>query len=71
MIRCATCNQPKAHFTAIDDGGLGFYCDECVIAGNLSCIGITMPDVPGVNQLSRESTVPADLAKLSPGPHFA
>jgi hypothetical protein len=71
MIRCATCNQPKSHFTAVDDGRMGYYCDDCVIAGELAFIRITMPDVPGVPQLSRESIVPADLAPLSPGPHCA
>jgi hypothetical protein len=58
LIHCAGCNQPKPHFTAIDDGAMGFYCDECVIAGKLACVGITMPDVPGIPQLSRESIVP-------------
>ena len=69
MIHCASCNQPKSHFTAIDDGRMGYYCDDCVIAGKLSFVGITMPDVPGVNQLSRESIVPTDLAKHSLAPH--
>jgi len=61
MIRCGCCMEVKTHFTAVDDGHMGYYCDECVIAGKLAGVGITMPDVPGVKQFSRESIVPQDL----------
>ena len=67
MITCACCEKPKSHFTAVDDGRMGYYCDECVIAGKLAFIGITMPDVPGVPQRSRESIVAEVPATLVPG----
>jgi hypothetical protein len=45
---------------------MGYYCDDCVIAGKLAFIRITIPDVPGVPQKSRESIVPRDLVSPSP-----
>lgn len=68
MIHCASCEKPKPHFTAIDDGRMGYYCDECVIGGKLAVIGVTIPDVPGVNQLSRESVIPQEFTSAPAGP---
>ena len=67
LIRCCCCMEAKSHFTTVGD--MGGYCDDCIYAGKLAFVGVTMPDVPGVPQQSRESIVPADLSPLSLGPH--
>jgi hypothetical protein len=68
LIRCGCCREAKSHFTAVDDGHMGYYCDECVIAGKLAGVGITMPDVPGVPQRSRESIIPTDFTSAPSQP---
>jgi len=59
MIRCTMCQKAANHFTFVDD--IAVCCDECVIAGKLKQFGITMPDVPGIPQKSRESIVPPEF----------
>lgn len=59
MIRCCCCLKAANHFTRVDE--MGGYCDECVIAGKLKQFGITIPDVPGIPQKSRESVIPREF----------
>jgi hypothetical protein len=48
MAHCSHCGKPAAHFTLIDEGRMGGYCDECVNNGVLACVGITTPADPGL-----------------------
>jgi hypothetical protein len=61
MIHCTHCNKVAAHFTLIDDGHMGGYCDECVNAGVLKCIDIGVPANPGYTSQPITLRVPFEM----------
>jgi hypothetical protein len=61
MVHCTSCGNVASHFTLIDDGHMGAYCDGCVNAGVLACIGINTPADPGFIPAPVTARVPFEM----------